>query len=151
MMAESLPGSLPGHHTCKLWCSSSFPWVQHLSVHLEGMVPRQCGSVQSLWEQLAHMGADGKCSHLPLLGAQTTILGARGLSWCSQSHGDKVENTDIKNYWGKKSGLRLWNIFWKFEMLCWLSCHQNSEVGCSQRNVRNLTAWENHWHFMHYA
>lgn len=47
MMEKSLPGSLPGHHTCKM-CSSSFPWIQHLSVHLEGMVLRQCDSVQFL-------------------------------------------------------------------------------------------------------
>lgn len=44
MMEESLPG----HHTCKMLCSSGFPWIQHLSVHLEGMVLRQCDSVHFL-------------------------------------------------------------------------------------------------------
>lgn len=93
-MAESLPGSLPGHHTCKMLCCSSFPWMQHLSVHREGVVLRQCGSGQSLWEQVAHTGAGGKCSHLPLLRALASTLGARGLHF--QSPDDKVENTDIK-------------------------------------------------------
>lgn len=69
------------------------------------------GGVQSLWEQVAHTGADGKRGHLPLLGALTTILRARGLHF--QLYNDKVENTDIKNYWKKRSGLRLWNFFFK--------------------------------------
>lgn len=50
--------------------------------------------------------SDGKCSHLPLLGAPTSFLGARGLHF--QSHDDKVENTDIKNYWKKDIGNKKW-------------------------------------------
>lgn len=85
--------------------------MQHLSVHLEGMVPGQCGSVQSLCEQVTHTGADGNCSHLPWLGGLTTILGARGLH--SQSHDDKVENTDIKKLLGKKKCLEIVKYFLK--------------------------------------
>lgn len=58
---------------------------------------------------MAYTGADGKCSHVPLLGALISILGARGLHF--QSHDAKVEDTDVKNYWEKKKWLKIVKYF----------------------------------------
>lgn len=86
------------------------------------------------------------CSHVPLLVAVTSILGARVLHFFIFIHKMlKLKILTEKKTWKKKwfKSVKCFFLLESFEILRWWASHHSSEITCSQIDGRTLPVWEN--------